>query len=243
MLKVGSLAILLTMLFQSAVVQAQYGGSYGGGAYPAYPAHVQYCYLDRNPHSYACQAWVFQGSHMFPLNVIDWRGAIEGEWKTITYANPWSDNDGPEFRMLVNAQNPRIPVGVLNKNNNTMMGSLTFEGNKAVWTNWRGKKLKTRIGEYAVTDSFTFKFSFPDGDGYEQSFVCRDFNRNNVHHLTCSWYLIRFTDYYRTAYTWEHRGYFGFLKDGDMGVVNPPAYPQPVPVQPPALPPPAPAPQ
>lgn len=228
-------SILLCSLLQSITTQAQV---YNVPQPVAYQPQIQYCYLDRNPHSYACLLWVFQGSPMFPLDAIDWRESIAGEWKTITYANPWSDNDGPEFRMLVNAQNPRIPVGVMNKNDGSQLGSLTFEGDKAVWNNWRGKKLKTKITDYAITDSFTFKFSFKDGDQYEQSFVCRDFNRNNKHHLICNWYLIRYTDFYHTAYTYEHRGFFGFLKPEDMNSVTPPAYPQPVPVPiPPSVPP------
>lgn len=185
-------------------------------------ANAQYrtCNPSQNPHSYACESWAFQGS-LFPLNIIDLNNVIQGEWKTLTYANPWSENDGTEFRMLVSAQNPRIPVGVINKNDNTMLGSLTFDGNKAIWTNWQGKKLKTKFDQYAVTDSYTFRFSFPDGDYYEQSFVCRDFNRNGKHHLICDWYLIRFSDYYHSSYTYEHRGYFGFLKPSDLGSENP----------------------
>lgn len=209
-------------------------------------ANAQYgtCNPSQNPHSYICESWAFQGS-LFPLNIIDLRNVIQGEWKTLTYANPWSENDGTEFKMLVSAQNPRVPVGVLNKNDNTMLGSLTFDGNKAVWTNWQGQKLKTKFDQYAVSDSFTFRFSFPDGDLYEQSFVCRDFNRNNKHHLICDWYLIRFSDGYHSSYTYEHRGYFGFLKPSDVGSENPttPTPPaQPYPTVPPVNPTPAPPP-
>jgi hypothetical protein len=235
MLKAFWFSCLGAVLLQGSLARAQYYN----GPQPVQYMQPQYCYLEYNPHSYACQSWVFQGNPMFPLNIIDWKNVIEGEWKTITYANPWSDNDGPEFKMLVRPENPRIPVGVVNKNDDSLMGSLTFQGDKAIWTNWRGKRLKTKISEYAISDSYTFKFSFKDGDDYEQSFICRDFNRNNKHHLSCSWYLIKFTDYYHSAYTYEHRGFFGFLKPSDMGAANPPAYATPIPVNPmPSLPPP-----
>lgn len=217
-------AIAFLLLFQVTNAFAQYG-------------QVSYCYLDINPHSYACQSWVFGGSHLFPLNIIDLKNEINGEWKTITYSNPWSENEGSEFKMLVSAENPRIPVGVINKEDNTFMGSMTFNGQKVTWTNWRGKTLKTKMAEYAVSDSYTFKFSFKDGDLYEQSFICRDFNRNNRHHLVCSWYLIRWNNVYQTAYTWEHRGYFGFLKPSDGNAPVPAPYPTPIPVAPTPQPP------
>lgn len=199
-----------------APIQGEYvpvQGGYGdlpvqGG--PQYYQQTQGCVLSQNPHSYACHAWTFQGTQMFPLNIMDGQ-ALQGEWNTITYANPWTENEGAEFKMLKETSNPHIPTGVMNKGSNTALGSLKFSGRKVVWNNWRGKKLKTKLGEYAITDSYTIKFSFPDGN-YEQSFICRDFNRNNKHHLLCEWYLIRFTDDFHSAYTYEFRGYFGFLK-------------------------------
>ena len=231
MFKKKSFAVSILAFFLLSTANAQYYSPVPAPQ-PVYGYQPQYCYLNINPHSYACHAWTFQGSQMFPLNVIDWKNVIEGEWKTITYANPWSDNIGSEFQMMVSPQNNRIPVGVLNRAENTLMGSLTFKGNKAVWTNWRGKTLKTKMQSYFIADSYTFKFSFKDGDMYEQSFICRDFNRNNKHHLMCAWYLIRWNDHYQTSYTYELRGYFGFLRPSDLGAVNPPAYTQPIPVPP-----------
>ena len=220
------LLFLNAVIFCSSMVHAQYGvsprpyapasGYTPASGYDPATYGVQGCYVMQNPHSYACHAWTFAGNQEFPLIIIDWSRVIQGEWQTVTYANPWSDNDGPEFRMLFNPENPRIPEGVVNKNDNSMLGSLTFEGDKATWTNWRGKKLKTKVSEYAISDSYTFKFSFPEGDYYEQSFICRDFNRNSKHHLICSWFLIQWDSYYHTTYTSQHRGYFGFLKPSDL---------------------------
>ncbi len=205
-------------MFFSALAKAQYYGS------------SPYCNLQTNPHSYACHAWTFEGNPAFPLNILDWKGQLMGEWKTTTYANPWSENVGPEFQMLVDSANPRIPKGVLNREDNTLMGNLVIKNDRIYFKNWRGEDFKSyKMSEY-MTDSFTFKFSFPDGD-YEQSFICRDFNRNNKHHLMCSWFLIRF--YANGTYTYEHHAYFGFTKAGDTGG----NMPVPNPPQPPAQPP------
>ena len=102
----GALMFFFTHLTFQA--EAQY-------SYPQMQQQVQYCSLDQNPHSWACLAWTFAGTQAFPLYQIDWKGQMEGEWETITYANPWSDNVGQEFQMLKNASNPRIPEGVINR--------------------------------------------------------------------------------------------------------------------------------
>lgn len=196
--------------------------------YPPQPSYYTVpCNMEINPHSYACHTWNFGGNYLFPLNPIEWKNQIEGEWKVLTYANPWTGNEGGEFVMLVDEHNPNIPVGVLNKDTQNLMGPLTIKGDKITFNNWRGRKLKANPATVQIADTYTFKFAMEDGPNFQQSFVCRDFNRNNKHHLICAWYLIRLYGY---QYTWELRGYFGFLKEGSGS-------PSPVPPQPPQQPP------
>lgn len=203
--------------------------------YPQQQQQVQYCYLDQNPHSWACLAWTFAGTQEFPLYQIDWKGQMEGEWQTITYANPWSDNIGQEFEMLKNPSNPRIPEGVINRESGELMGHLSIHGNHIVWNNWRGHKLKSFDNVTQISSPVEFKFNLDDGDDYQQSFVCHDFNRNNKHHLLCDWFVI--TLYPNGYYTWLHHGYFGFLKVGSNDQPPPPMGGSPFPYNPGQVPP------
>jgi hypothetical protein len=198
--------------------------------YPQMQPQVQYCYLDQNPHSWACMAWTFAGTQEFPLYQIDWKGQIEGEWETITYANPWSDNIGQEFQMLKNSSNPRIPEGVINRESGQLMGDLSIHGDRIIWNNWRGRKLKSFDEATLISSPYEFKFTLKDTNGYQQAFVCHDFNRNNKHHLLCSWFVI--TMYPNGSYTWLHHGYFGFLKVGSSEQPAPPTNQPPIPYYP-----------
>jgi hypothetical protein len=198
--------------------------------YPTQQYSSNYCYIEQNPHSWACSAWTFAGTQMFPLNQIDWKGQMEGEWQTLTYANPWTENVGAEFQMMVSAANPRIPTGVLNRETNQLMGNLSIKGNHIVWNNWRGNKLKSFDEATMISSPYEFKFSLDDGDDYQQSFVCHDFNRNNKHHLLCSWFVI--TLYPNGTYTYLQHGYFGFLKVGTSDQPTPPTNSPQLPYQP-----------
>ncbi|MGZ3725095.1 MAG: hypothetical protein ACXWQQ_04815 [Pseudobdellovibrio sp.] len=169
----------------------------------------QNCNPEINPHSWACMDWTFNGNNQFPLFSIDWQGQIEGEWHTLTYATPTANEDA-EFAMITRQDNPRVPVGVLNKDTQDFIGSLTIHGDQITFHNWRGHDLISFPVSVQMADANTFKFTLNENAQFQQAFVCRDFNRNEKHHLLCSWYLLRlFNDHY----TYEQRAYFGFIKD------------------------------
>jgi hypothetical protein len=179
-------AILAISLFMSFATRAQ--------------AQVQVppnCQFQVNPHSYACTQWTFFGNQMFPLNPID-LNFLSGSWSALTFVDPTFENNGPEFVMMVNPQRPTVPVGVLDRFTNAQDG--------ATQTRWRGQVLNSDPGSMRVVDNWTFQFTFSEPP-YVHLYSCRDFNRNDVHHLLCSWEILM-----PGANQWVHKGFLGYLR-------------------------------
>jgi hypothetical protein len=172
--------------------------------FEAYNATGGACDIKANPHSYACTHWNFAGNNAFPLMPLDWMGALQGEWFTVTYVNP-QGNVGPELYMAVNPQRPTQPSGVVNKGNNTLVGSMWIEGKTMFFDNWMGHSFATDMQSFTFLDEYTVEMQAYEGQ-YLHLFRCRDFNRNNNHHLLCSWDV-----WVPQQQTWTHKGYLGFL--------------------------------
>lgn len=175
----------------------------------SFSAHAQsspFCDMKTEPHSYACHQWNFNGNAMFPLTPIDWYNVIEGSWKALTYANPWSENIGPEFRMSKDPKHTQRPLGVINRLTKNTFGDLVIRGNTMTFKNWQGSELVAIVDGPILVDAYTFRFQFSDGE-VMHAFSCRDFLRNDIDHLICSWDVQP-----KGAYWWEHHGFFGFLR-------------------------------
>ncbi len=163
------------------------------------------CDVRANPHSYACTKWNFDGNHVFPLMPIQWETVMQGEWFSVTYVNPLTENNGPEFYMAKLPIRPSIPLGVINAQNNSRMGSMWISGPVMDWENWLGRRLVTIPQSFRYLDAFTVEMQAREGQ-YVHLFRCRDFNRNGNHHLLCSWDM-----WFPETQTWQHKGYMGFL--------------------------------
>lgn len=171
----------------------------------AYKATGGACNMAQNPHSYACNHWNYAGNQIFPLFQLDWDFTLQGEWFSVTYVNPQTENSGPEFFMATNPHNPNQPFGMYNRNSNTPVGSMWIQGNSIVWNNWLGQTLATAPETFRWLDAYTVEMQAYEGP-YVHLFRCRDFNRNNNHHLLCSWDL-----WIPQQKAWQHKGYLGFL--------------------------------
>lgn len=169
----------------------------------SYQETYQTCDPRRDPHSYACAKATFAGD-IFPLFDLRWR-RLQGEWITVTYANP-SGNFGDEFFMATNPASPTQPMGVYNVNTNSPVGSMWIDGDRMVFNNWQGQTIQT-VSFSKVTDK-TAVLTMQEGN-YVHQFTCRDFNRNDKHHLFCAW------DVEVPGYGWIHHGYMGFLSRAD----------------------------
>jgi hypothetical protein len=141
------------------------------------------------------------GGGVFDLFSIDWWGTLQGEWFTVTYVNQ-RGNDGRSFYMAKNPNSPTQPLGVFNVSSNTPVGSMWIDGDRMVFQNWQGIQLMNESIE--VIDQHTVRLIFVEGH-YLHSLNCRDFNRNNNHHLLCAW------DVKSRNNQWVHQGYIGFL--------------------------------
>lgn len=162
------------------------------------------CDVDYAPHSYACHHWNYLGNSTFPLFTMDW-WSLQGEWFATTYANPTSENIGPEFQMLKNPNRPTQPMGVINNYSRQHVGSVWVTSNSMVWTNWLGQVLETDANSFRQLDAHTVEMY---AYGYQQShyFQCRDFNRNGGHHILCRWDVLD-----TQSQRWVAQGYFGFM--------------------------------
>lgn len=158
------------------------------------------CVFKENPHSYACTRSAFNGE-VFPLRPLDWWGVLQGRWFTVTYVNP-KGNSGKAFYMAKNRVSPTQPDGVFNVNTDTRVGSMWIQEGDMIFENWQGSRLATTSIEQI--DEFTFRLIMEEGR-ILHSFNCRDFNRNDNHHLLCAW------DVKKPGEEWSHHGYFGFL--------------------------------
>lgn len=171
----------------------------------AYNATHGACDTRSNPHSFACTRWNFDGNHVFPLFTLDWMGSMQGEWFTVTYVNPQTENEGAEFYMAKLPLRPSIPLGVINAQTGDRVGSMWIQGRTMVWNNWLGRTLQTDPNTFRMLDAHTVEMQAFEGQ-YVHMFRCRDFNRNNNHHLLCDWYL-----WIPQNQQWVHKGYMGFL--------------------------------
>lgn len=159
------------------------------------------CIFSFNPHSYACTDATFSGL-IFPFFPMDWWGSLRGQWMTVTYVNPSSENTGPQFAMAKNTANPRQPMGVVNMDDQSQLGNMWINDDGTMTIeNWRGRRLNTTPAE--ALDGSTIRVYAREGS-VRHVFVCRDFNRNDNHHLLCDWAI-------KNRGPWEHKGYFGFL--------------------------------
>lgn len=174
----------------------------------AYNATGGACNLKQNPHSYVCNKWNFDGNQVFPLHRIDWRGVLQGDWYTVTYVNPYSENEGREFYMAKNPHRPTQPMGVFNRYGNAPVGAMWIRGKEMSFENWRGYNLRSARRSYRQVDAYTVQVIMVEKK-VEHLFTCRDFNRNNNHHLLCAWDIR--TRGYGGGGRWEHHGFFGFL--------------------------------
>ncbi len=162
------------------------------------------CSVDYAPHSYACHHWNYLGNSMFPLFTLDWHSTLQGEWFATTYANPTSENIGPEFIMLKNPHRPTQPDGVLDNYSGSLVESVWVNGNTLYWTNWRGAVFQTDPNTFRILDNYTVEMYGYFGAQLHY-FQCRDFNRNDSHHLLCRW------DTQNSDGSFTSRGYFGFM--------------------------------
>ena len=205
---------------QETTVEDRGGGSNGGGNKHPYDMSAQElvnyafgfvdalfkagsCVIKRNPHSYPCTVWTYEGE-FFPLFAMDW-GALEGAWFSVTYVNPTSGNDGPEFLMRKNRASLVQPMGVENTRSGQLMGRMSIRGDRMFIENWLGVRDFTLFVDQVI-DNETIRLVSSDSSFTRQAFTCRDFNRNNNHHLLCNW-----EEQTRPDSTWEHKGFFGFL--------------------------------
>lgn len=165
------------------------------------------CQFQVNPHSYSCTRWTFDGNQMFPLNLIDWNGVLQGRWQPLTFSDVRGGNENNEFSMMKNPARPTIPEGVLDRATNRLLAPLQIRGGQVIFENWHGFQLQSLPGTLLVPDRFTARFQFADGQGVGHTFNCRDFNRNQNHHLLCAW-----DTWNPRSQTWVHRGFIGFLR-------------------------------
>lgn len=157
------------------------------------------------PHSYACNQWNFVGNTVFPLMPLDGFNGSQGEWFAVTYVNSLTENIGEEFYMAKNPARPSQPLGVVNTQTGVKVGSMWIVGNSLVWENWLGYQFSTDPHSLVQLDAYTVEVSAYEGE-YVHKFTCRDFNRNNNHHLLCKWTL------WMPEYNqWHNKGFLGFL--------------------------------
>lgn len=170
---------------------------------PAFAQQV--CDQRRNPHSFACSDAAFRGE-VFPMVGMS-EGRIQGRWAFVTYADV-SGREGPEFRMRVNPQNPRIPQGVVNQFDGTRAGGLHWFRDRGVFANFgaAGNNLTEEIGRTRITDEFTAQIVLR-GARETHALQCRIFERNRTEHLQCRWQTLS-----ARQNRFILRGYLGFLR-------------------------------
>lgn len=167
--------------------------------------HAQNCDQRRDPHSFACSDDAFRGI-AFPMIDMS-EGRIQGRWALVTYAD-LSGRPGPEFRMLVDPQNPRVPRGVINQRDGSRAGGLTWVRGRGSFANFGagGRSLFEEAARTAITDRFTAQMILSDGREVH-ALQCRIFNRRNIEHLQCRWQTLS-----REQNRFILRGYLGFLR-------------------------------
>jgi hypothetical protein len=168
------------------------------------------CDIKINPHSFACNEWNYKNNPVFPLFAMDWDG-LQGDWFSVTYAEKGRENNGGQFYMAKNIERPTQPMGVKNQSDDSLLGRVWISGTKVTFENWHGHKVSSDPQSFKVLDDYTVQFDLWTGAKGKQtlhSFDCRDFNRNNEHHLLCDWWVRTGT----TDDSWVFKGYFGFIR-------------------------------
>jgi hypothetical protein len=168
------------------------------------------CDFRVNPHTYACTTVTFNSS-VFPfyeINNSTWR-EWQQNWVIVTYVNT-SGHRGPEFYMRQNPNNPRQPLGVYNVVDNSPMGLMWVDQKRnLVIENWNGNRNMVFVWDTQYRQGGNIRWIARTHYGVH-ALTCRDFNRNDKHHLLCAW------DVGAGQYgAWNHQGYFGFLLKRD----------------------------
>jgi len=171
------------------------------------------CDVGQNPHSWGCTHWTFNNNPVFPLMPMDWWGALQGEWIALTFVNSWQGNRGDEFAMATCPSNNRQAAGIVNLQEGSLMGSMWIENDWMRFANWRGQEIVTSRDSFReLADGYSVVTEMYTGN-YSHRFLCRDFNRNNKHHLLCAW-EVQFPDQYGNM-EWKNLGYMGWLTRAD----------------------------
>jgi hypothetical protein len=168
----------------------------------AYDTSRGNCDFRVNPHSYECTRMAFEGATKFPLYEMDWWGILQGEWFTVTYVNSSTENVGSHFAMAKNRRDGLQAMGVYNQQTKSGVGPMWIEGGDMVFSNWQGYTIRATGAQ--IVDRYTVRLVMEEGSSVHY-FTCRDFNRNNNHHLLCRW------DVWEPQSGTVHHGYFGFL--------------------------------
>lgn len=168
-------------------------------------ASAQVCDQRVNPHSFACAEEAFVG-HIFPMEAMN-GDVMQGGWVLLTYADA-SGVEGPEFRTLVNPQNPRIPEGVVNQMDGSRVGPLDWFSDRISMADFgvSGRDLSLVQGSVMFRDPFTVDLQLADRKHEKQGLQCRLFIRNQNEHLLCRWFS-------RRPAGFVLRGYLGFLRE------------------------------
>jgi hypothetical protein len=179
------------------------------------------CDTFKNPHSYGCTQWNFDGNGVFPWFKMNWWDVMQGQWFSVTYVRNGGgkiqcangktvrgENNDCEFSMAKNPDRPTQPFGIVNTKNGSLLGSMWINGAQVSWDNWMGKQVWTDPDSFRQIDDYTVQFSMYETKYSKQYglFVCRDFNRNSNHHLLCKWYM-----QFPNQKGWVEKGFMGFL--------------------------------
>lgn len=161
------------------------------------------CDQARNPHSFACADATYAGA-FFPQAQMTKAILVDG-WTLLTYADV-TGKQGPEFDVLVNPQNPRVPEGIRNRADGSGTGILDWGNQRIRMLNWitKGRTLTEQPGRTQFIDPTTIETHLTDGRE-TISFQCRMFLRNGNDHLLCRWFQAKNARY-------VFRGYMGFLR-------------------------------
>lgn len=169
------------------------------------PSFAQVCDQGRNPHSFACADQAFRG-HVFPMIEVSQR-RLQGRWVFLTYADA-SGRLGPEFGVMVNPDNPRVPEGIFNIADGSLAGGLDWAAGIVRFRNFGigGKTLIEDPSRTRFTDPHTAQVVLENG-AEQHAFQCRIFIRHGAEHLQCRWMTLS-----RTQKQFILRGFVGFLR-------------------------------
>lgn len=172
-------------------------------ALPVWAQAQSRCDQARDPHSFACADATFTGQ-IFPIARMN-NDILMDNWTMLTYSDI-SGTPGPEFMVLTNPQNPRIPEGIVNTSDRSKVGLLNWNPQQLQITNWgsRGHTLSEVRGRTVMRDTQTVETFLANGQE-QQGLQCRMFLRSQNDHLLCRWFTLRGNQF-------VFRGYLGFLR-------------------------------